>query len=66
MFDITIQKNKGVSVIDSKVLHKGLGVKSYHADWIRRRIFLKLALKMEGLCYYGLNIYLMPYFHFLI
>ncbi|MGB3512145.1 MAG: antA/AntB antirepressor family protein [Microcoleaceae cyanobacterium] len=38
MFDIEIQENKGIKVIDSKLLHKELEVKSYHSDWLRRRI----------------------------
>ena len=38
MFDIEIIDRKGIKVIDSKLLHKQLEVKSYHADWIRRRI----------------------------
>ena len=38
MFDIEIIDKKGVKVIDSKLLHKKLEVKSYHSDWIRRRI----------------------------
>jgi len=38
MFDIEIIDRKGIKVIDSKLLHKKLEVKSYHADWIRRRI----------------------------
>ncbi|MDC7221571.1 MAG: antA/AntB antirepressor family protein [Spirochaetales bacterium] len=38
MFDIDIIENSGVEVVDSRLLHKALGVRSYHADWIRRRI----------------------------
>lgn len=38
MFDIEIREKKGFQVIDSKLLYKELQVKSYHADWIRRRI----------------------------
>lgn len=38
MLEIEIIKKKGIDVIDSKLLHKKLEVKSYHADWIRRRI----------------------------
>jgi len=38
MFDIEITKKKDIDVIDSKLLHKELNVKSYHSDWIRRRI----------------------------
>ena len=38
MLDIQIKEEKGVSVVDSRLLHKKLEVKSYHADWIRRRI----------------------------
>jgi len=38
MFDIEPIDRKGIKVIDSKLLHKELEVKSYHADWIRRRI----------------------------
>ena len=36
--DIQTIKHKEIDVVDSKVLHKVLGVASYHADWIRRRI----------------------------
>lgn len=38
LLDIEIQDRHGIAVIDSKLLHKKLGVRSYHADWIRRRI----------------------------
>lgn len=38
MLEIDIIKRKGVDVIDSKLLHKKLKVRSYHADWIRRRL----------------------------
>jgi len=38
MFNIEITERKGIKVIDSKLLHKQLEVKSYHSDWIRRRI----------------------------
>lgn len=39
MLDIEIRKTKsGIPVIDSKLLHKRLEVRSYHRDWIRRRI----------------------------
>lgn len=38
MFDIEVVKHKKINTIDSKLLHKALNVRSYHADWIRRRI----------------------------
>lgn len=38
MLEIEITKKKNLDVIDSKLLHAELKVKSYHADWIRRRI----------------------------
>lgn len=38
MFNIEIKKKKNVDVIDSRLLHKKLEVRSYHADWMRRRI----------------------------
>jgi phage anti-repressor protein len=38
MFDIEIVKHKQINTIDSKLLHKALEVKSYHSDWLKRRI----------------------------
>jgi phage anti-repressor protein len=38
MFELEIITKKGEQLIDSKLLHKALEVRSYHADWIRRRI----------------------------
>ncbi len=38
MLEIKIINRKGLDVVDSRLLHKKLEVKSYHADWIRRRI----------------------------
>ncbi len=38
MFEIEIVKRKGLELVESRLLHKKLEVKSYHSDWIRRRI----------------------------
>jgi len=38
MLDIKIVERKGQNLIDTRLLHKSLEVKSQHADWIRRRI----------------------------
>lgn len=38
MLEIEILKKNTIDVVSSKLLHKKLEVKSYHADWIRRRI----------------------------
>lgn len=38
MFDIEIKKKGSCEVVDSKLLYSELGVKSQHADWMRRRI----------------------------
>ena len=38
MFNIEIVKYKQINTIESKLLHRALEVKSYHSDWLRRRI----------------------------
>lgn len=38
MNDIQIAKKGKINVVDSRVLHKQLMVRSQHADWLRRRI----------------------------
>jgi len=38
MFEIEVVNKKGMLLINSRLLHKKLGVASYHADWIRRRV----------------------------
>lgn len=38
MFEIEVVNKKGMQLINSRLLHKKLGVASYHADWIRRRV----------------------------
>lgn len=38
MLDLEVIDKNGIHVIDSKLLHKKLEVKSYHSDWIRRRV----------------------------
>lgn len=38
MFEIEVVNKKGMQLINSRLLHKKLGVASYHKDWMRRRI----------------------------
>ncbi len=50
MLEIQTVEKKGIELIDSRILHKALEVRSYHADWIRRRI--ENYQFEEGLDYY--------------
>jgi len=38
MFEIDVVNKKGMELVESKLLHKKLEVRSYHSDWIKRRI----------------------------